>query len=152
MQVAVVDTHQRCVEGFQRALKLIAIMDFNQHIQPDTFGYSRQFGHFHVVQRGDDQQHTVGAQCPGFDDLVRVDHEVLANHRQGAGRTRLLQVRIGALEVVDIGQHGQASCTARLVALGNLGRHEVLANHAFARRSLFDFGNHCGLFCLGLRQ
>ena len=105
MQVAVVDTHQRCVEGFKRTFKLIAIMHFHQHIQPDAFGNSRQLGHFYVVQGRDDQQHTVGAQRPGFDDLVRVDHEVLADNRQSTRGTCLLQVRIGTLEVVDIGQH-----------------------------------------------
>ncbi|MNR47363.1 hypothetical protein D3C85_1664560 [compost metagenome] len=56
-------------------------MDFHQHIKVDAFGHGRQFGHFHVIQRGHDQQHAIGTQGTGFDDLVGIDHEVLADHR-----------------------------------------------------------------------
>ena len=150
MQVTVIHADQRRVEGLQRSLQLIAIVHFHQHIQADALGHGRQLGHLHVIQRGDDQQHAVGAQGTGFDDLVRIDHEILADHRQLARGTRLLQEQVGTLEEVDIGQHGQASRPALLIADGDLGRDEVLTDHAFARRGLLDLGDHGWLLELGL--
>ncbi|MNT23900.1 hypothetical protein D3C72_1593430 [compost metagenome] len=81
MQVAVVHANQRSIEGFQGPLQLIAVVDFHQYVEVDAFGHGCQFGHFHVIQRGHDQQHAIGTQGTGFDDLVGIDHEVLADHR-----------------------------------------------------------------------
>ncbi|MNH24541.1 hypothetical protein D3C79_844810 [compost metagenome] len=125
-------------------------MHFDQDVEADALGGIGKFGHLHVIQRRNDQQHTVSAQGPGFDDLVRIDHEVLADHRQLARGARLLQVDVAALEVVDIGQHRQAGRPALLVADGDVGRNEVFADHALAWRGFVDLGNDCRLLAPGL--
>ena len=107
-------------------------MDFYQHIQANAFGHGRQLSHLHVIQCRDDQQHAVGAQGTGLDNLVRVNHEILADHWQLARRAGLLQEQVAALEEVDIGQYRQAGCAALLVALGNVFRIKELADHALA--------------------
>ena len=150
MQVTVVDAHQRSIEGLQCALQLVAVMHFDQHVQADAFGHGRQLGHLHVIQCRDNQQHAVGTQGTSFDDLVRVDHEILADHRQLARSARLLQERVGTLEVVNIRQHRQAGCPTLLVTDGDLSGYEVFANHAFARRGFLDLGDHGRLLELGL--
>ena len=60
------------------------------------------------LERRDDQQDAVGAQGPRLVHLIGVDHEVLAQHRQRTGRARRLQVGIGALKEVRVGEHRQA--------------------------------------------
>ena len=152
MQVAVVDAHQRRVQGLQCTFQLGAVMHFDQYVETDRLGSRRQFGHQHVVQRRDDQQDAVGTDRPRLDDLVRIDHEVLADHRQRTGGPRFLQIGIGALEEVHVGEHRQARRATRLVAAGDLRRDEVFAQHALARRCLLDLGDHCRLLALGPLQ
>ena len=52
------------------------------------------------LQRGHDQQHGVGARRPGLEELVVVDHEVLAQQGQVARLAGLDQVVEAAAEVV----------------------------------------------------
>ena len=152
MQIAVVNTHQRGIQGLQGTFQLIGIVHFNQHIQIDAFGNGSQLGHLHVIQRRDDQQNAIRPQCARFNDLIRIDHEVLADHRQLARRTGLLQVSIGTLKVVNVGQNRQTRCAAQLITFGNVGRNKIFTDHALARRCLFDFGNHRRLLEFGLGQ
>src|SRR5690606_39179772 len=67
--------------------------------------------------------------------------EVLADHRQRAGRAGLLQIGVTALEEVDVGQYRQAGGAAGFVAAGNVRRHEIGANHALAGGGLLDLGD-----------
>ena len=71
-----------------------------------------------------------------------VDDEVLAQHRQRRTPRAPLQVRRRALEERRVGEHAQAGGAVPLVAGGDLGRHEVLAQHALARARLLDLGDH----------
>ena len=55
---------------------------------------------------------------------VRINHEVLAQHRQVAGGSGLLQVVGTALEELGVGEHAQAGGTVARVAGGDLGGDE----------------------------
>ena len=79
---------------------------------------------------------------PRLEHLVFIDHEVLAQHRQRAGRARLLQVLGRALEELHVGQHRQAGRAMLRIARRDLGRHEALAQHALAGAGLLDLGDH----------
>src|SRR5690606_20627740 len=91
---------------------------------------------------GDDQQHAVGAERARLDHLVGIHGEVLAQHRQRAGRARLPQEGVAALEEIHVGEHRQAGRAARLVAACDRGRIEVRADHALRRTRLLRFGDH----------
>ena len=93
-QVAVVDAEQRRLE-LERALQLGRVVHLDQHGHVQAARDRLELGHLRVVQAGRDQQDAVGAHGPRLVDLVGVDHEVLAQHRQVARRARLLQV-VGA--------------------------------------------------------
>ena len=72
------------------------------------------------------------AERAGLVDLVLVDREVLAQHRNfddGAGRA---QVVVVPLKVAFVGQHGQARRAVRRVARGDGFDVELLAYQPFA--------------------
>src|SRR5690606_37683990 len=83
----------------------------------------------------------IGTEAARFHDLVRVDGEILAQHRQRARAARLLQERIAALEEIHVGQHRKAGRTAGLVGAGYGCGVEIRADHAFRRARLLHLGN-----------
>ena len=58
-----------------------------------------------------------------FDDLVGVEDEVLAQHRQAGRGARRHQMLVAALEIGHVGQHREAGRTARLIGAGE-GRRD----------------------------
>ena len=123
--------------------------DQHRHAQAQRLGF--QIGHQRVVQAGGDQQDAVCAPGARLVDLVGVDHEVLAQHRQRAHGARLLQVLGCALKERPIGEHAQAGGAVPGIGHRDLGRHEVLADHALARAGLLDLGDDRGLAGSNLR-
>jgi hypothetical protein len=77
-----------------------------------------------------------------FEHLVGVNDEVLADHRQGAGRARRFQIVHRALEEGHIGQHRQARSAMLGITACNRRGIKVLPQHPFAGARLFHFGNH----------
>src|SRR5690606_15883196 len=73
--------------------------------------------------------------------LVRVDDEVLAQHRQRTGSARLAQVAVAALEEIDVGEHRQAGGAAGLVAAGDRGGVEIGPDQPLGRARLLDLGD-----------
>ena len=88
-----------------------------------------------IVQRRDDQQDAIRAQGARFIDLIRVDGEILAQHRQRAGGAGLLQMFIGTLEKIAVGEHRQAGGAMALVALGDFGGVKIGAQQALCSGS-----------------
>ncbi len=80
-------------------------MYLDQGVEPQSPGGLIQNGQRHDVQRRGDEQDAVGTQNPRLDELVLVDHEVLAQHRQVHGVACGAQVVVVALEVTFVGQH-----------------------------------------------
>ena len=78
--VWVVDPEQRRVEA-QRAFQLCAIMDLYQYVEILRLCHIGELGHLTILQRSDDQQNAVSAQGSGLDDLVGVNHKILADDR-----------------------------------------------------------------------
>ena len=100
-----------------------------------------------VGQAADDDQDAAGAGLGGFEHLIGVDHEVLADARQRALPRRLIlddldEVLQFALEVFRLGQHGEA-----VRAGGGIGPSlgdgvDAFADLSHARRSPLDLGDH----------
>src|SRR5690606_16485343 len=143
-QIAVVDADQGRVQR-QGRVQFVPVVDFNQHVHAQFRGHAFEFAQLGGRQGGGDQQHAVRTQRPGVDDLVGIDQEILAQHGQAAGGARLAQVIIAALEILHVGEHGQAGRAVAGVTGGDVRRPEILADHAFGGRCLLDFGDHGGL-------
>ena len=142
-QVAVVDADQRRLQP-QRAVQLGAVVHFDQHRHAERLRRGLEVGQLRVVEDRRDQQDAVGADRARLVDLVGVDDEVLAQHRQLAGTrapARGSSARPGrsARRSAPTGRPRRAR-----VARGDLGRHEALAQHALARARLLDLGDHRG--------
>jgi hypothetical protein len=109
---------------------------------PSSSAHGLQLGHLRVVQAGGDQQDAVGAHGARLVDLVGIDDEVLAQHRQVARRAGLLQEGpVPWKKRSSVSTDRQAAPPA-IVAGGDLGRHRSLAQHALARAGLLDLGDH----------
>ena len=80
-------------------------MYFGQYIQAIFVGGACQFVHLPVFKTGHDQEYAVGAERTRFDNLIRVDHKVLADDRQAASGARGLQMCIAALKKTLVGQY-----------------------------------------------
>jgi len=118
-------------------------LDQHAHAQFTRAGF--EFAHQSMVQRGDDQEHAIRAPVPCFIDLVRVDDEILAQRRNGAGRSGLFQIVGAALEKIHVRQYGEAGRAMRGIALCDLGGLKIFTKNALGRRGLFDFSNHACL-------
>ena len=140
-QVAVVDPDQRRAGG-ERAVEFFRVVDFDQHVHAERAPEVAQAAQARIVEGGDDQQDGVGTDRARLVDLVLVDGEVLAQHRQRAGGARGDQEILMALEKVAIGEHRQAGRPAGFVTARDLRRAEVGADHALAGRGLLDLGDH----------
>ena len=84
-----VDAEQRRVQH-ERPLQLARIVNFHQHVHAQSDGQLCQFAQRGIVQSRHDQQNAVRANRAGFINLIKIDGEILAQHRQLAGRARLL--------------------------------------------------------------
>lgn len=141
VQVAVVNADQRRFE-LQGARQFRLVMHLDQHRHIQRHRQRLESLHLRVIQAGGNQQNTVSAHDAGFIDLVGVDDEILAQHRQAARGARLLQVVNAALKKLLVGQHRQAGRAELGIALGDVCGNEVGAQHALGRTRLLDFGNH----------
>ena len=82
------------------------VVDLDEHVEAELAGLARAASAAcAVVERGDDQQHRVGAGGARLVQLVGVDDEVLAQHRQRAGGAGGAQVLERAVEVGLLGEH-----------------------------------------------
>src|SRR5690554_3746360 len=105
MQVTVIDANQRSVQYSEYPLQFFGIVHLGQYIQILFAGCCRQFLQLGVIQTGRNQQDTVGVQRACLNNLVWVDHEVLADHRQFTSSPCFQQITVGTLEKIDIGQY-----------------------------------------------
>jgi hypothetical protein len=90
-QVAVVDAHQRRLQ-LQRALQFGRVVHLDQHRHVEAARDGSSSAICASSRQAAISRIAVGAHRARLVDLVRVDHEVLAQHRQVAGGARLLQV------------------------------------------------------------
>ncbi len=97
------------------------------------------FAHLRIVQRRNDDQDRIGPHRAGFGTLPRIDHEILPDHRQVAGRACGDQIVLVALKIRRIGQHRKAGRTARLIGTGMGGRVKISTDQSFGWRSSLYF-------------
>ena len=144
VQITVVHAHQRRGK-LHRSGEFGGVVRLDEHGHPQFVRQRFHFLHARQAQRGDDQQNAIRAHRARLKNLIRIDHEILAQHRQRAGGARGLQIFRRTLKVIAIGQHRQTRRAAVCIARGDIGRIEISADHALGRAGFLDLGNHCGL-------
>ena len=116
-------------------------MNFDQHVHPELDGTGLEIARQNIVQRRHDEKDAVGAEGARFDDLQRVDHEILAKNRKSDRIARRDEIFRRALEPLPVRQHGQAGGAAVLIGLCQHLGIEILADQTFRRRCLLQLGN-----------
>ena len=87
LQVAVVDADHSHTE-LQGAIQLGPVVHFHEHVEAELGGGRRQLVRHRIGQRRHDQQDAIGPDPAAFDDLIRVEDEILAQDRQPAPPAR----------------------------------------------------------------
>jgi hypothetical protein len=103
-QVSVVDADQPRFEP-QCPLKLLLIVDLDEHVHAERKRRRFKLRRFGVFQRGHDDEDAIGAGGARFRHLVGIVHKILAQHRQGARRARPAQMLERAPERGRVGQY-----------------------------------------------
>ena len=124
-EVAVVDADDLGVDAPARARARSSSWTSTSTSRSSAARLAVQRAEVACVERGDDQQHRVGAGRRRLVHLVGVDDEVLAQDRQRAGRARLAQVVERAAEVRALGEDRQRRRAAALVGLDDLGHRRA---------------------------
>ena len=110
----------------ERDGELSLVVHLDEHIEPVADGVVVQHFELDRSQRGDDQQHGVGAGRFRFQQLVLRHDEVLSQHRYfvGDGSSHRLQMLERAVEERRLGQHGNGGRAGGRVAACN--RHGIV--------------------------
>jgi hypothetical protein len=116
-------------------------VDLHDHVEVQRERLVVQRGELVGLQRGDDEQDRVGAGDRRLVHLVGVDHEVLAQDRQGRRGAGLLEVGERAAEVRALGEDRPRGGAAALVGLGDLGDGRARADLAGRRRAALVLGD-----------
>ena len=96
----------------------------NSHVSLNSFRKLQSSRHSAIKQHGIRPGHA------GLDQLIRVENEILPQHRQADRRADLPQVFEPPLKIRLVGQHADARRAVRLVDLGDCHRIEIGANDA----------------------
>src|SRR5260221_10943415 len=92
-------------------------------------------------ERCQDDEDAIGAEGAAFDDLIRVEHEVLAQDRQAAGGARGDKIGVVALEMRRVGQHRETTRAALRIGRRQRDGVEIGADQPAARRGALDLGD-----------
>ena len=140
-EVAVVDADHLGVD-VQGDLELVLVVDLDEHVQVERAGVAMEREQRVGLDRGDDQQDRVGAGGRRLVELVRLDDEVLAQHRQVRRRAGGAQVVERAAEVERLGEDAQRRGAAGLVGGHDLLDGDALADRARGRRAALVLRDH----------
>ena len=91
------------------------VVHLDKRVQPARLALSKQRAQRAIVEGGDDEQDSRRAGRCRLPDLVSIDDEVLAQHRQAAGGGHRLKVGEAASKARRLGQHRDGVGPGRLV-------------------------------------
>ena len=147
VQIAIIDPEQRIArmretDVIEHAAEIVDRVDFDQGRHPQFGGEDLEIDHLTLAQTFGDQQDRVGPRRPGFPDLIFVDDEVFSEHRKRHPVLDPLDESEIASEVMLVGEATDRRRPARVVAFGDVGRIEVLPDHARGGALALHFGDH----------
>ena len=137
LKVAVVDADQRCAER-QCAPHLRLVVDFHQRIHAETAGFGDHRSRFAIVEQRQHHEDCVGPGDPRFDDLARVDEEVLGEDRPVELAPSGREIVERAAEICAVAQHAERIGDSGISARQS-GRIGARADRALRGRRLLDF-------------
>ena len=141
LEISCIDADDSC-SGIDRALNLLASVRFDQHRHIEAMRQFKQRLELVVIQRGNNQQHQIGAMRPCLPNLVFRDNEILAQHWNFHGCTDLIEIVKRSKESTTFGQHGNRAGTSFFVFPGQCGRIRNVAKVPFRWRSPFNLRDH----------
>ena len=101
--------------------RLVLVVDLDEGGHAELAGERLHPHEVGLAQGGDDEQDEVGAVRAGLVELVVVDHEVLAQHRDPHGGPDRVEVVQGAAEAAPLGEDADRGGAARGVLLRQRG-------------------------------
>ncbi len=116
-EVAVVDADQGGVAP-QRAVELGFVVYLDEDFEAQRAGLGGELGQLSAGESGGDEKDAVRTCEAGFDDLVGIQDEVLAEDGQRNRGACGLQVGEGALELGVLGENGEAGGAGARVSAG----------------------------------
>ena len=125
----------------QRSRQLLLIVDLDEHVHAERERRRFEVRRAGIIDRGHDDEDAIGAGDARFGHLIGVVHEILAQHRQRAGRARRAKMIERALERRRIGQHRQTRRAAGLIGGRQRRRIEFFPDQSLRGARLFDFGD-----------
>ena len=141
MQVAVIDADQRGRE-LEGEVELRAIVYFGEHRHVERNRRSFEIAHLRQLERRHDEQNAIGTHGARLVHLEGIDHEILAQSGEVAGRSRCSKVLGTTLKETRVGEHREAGRPVLRVGAGDRCRIEPRAKNALARTRLLDLGDH----------
>ena len=121
--------------------ELFGGVDFTEDVKLESVGGGGEAGQLIVGERGSDEQDGVGAVGAGFDDLVLVHDEVLAEARDVGGGGCDFEVGEATLEEGLVGEDGKRGGSGVGEIAGERRGVEFGADEAFGRGSLLELGD-----------
>ncbi|OQC18656.1 MAG: hypothetical protein BWX70_03449 [Verrucomicrobia bacterium ADurb.Bin070] len=141
VEVAVIDA-DRCRAQCAGTCGILLVKNFGQDIQAERTGERVKGVQGVIVKNADDQQDGVRVQGGALVNLIGVDNEILAQHRQRRGVAGLLEVGGRAFEEGGLGQDRERGGPAVGIGAGDGGGSEIGADVAARGRGALEFRDH----------
>jgi hypothetical protein len=115
-----------------------------QHEQAMVCGAVQHPAQSFVIQHRHDEKHTAGTSPPGFENLHRVDQEILAHDRRiGRRRNHFFEMRERTIKAAGFRQNRDRGRTAARVLFCARGSISTRVREvALSRRSILDLGDN----------
>jgi hypothetical protein len=97
-EITVINANQRGIE-FQRPLEFRRIVHLDQHVHAEFDRGGFELLRHRIVERRHDQEDAIGADRAGFEHLIGIEHEILAQDRQVDRGPSRREILVLALEV-----------------------------------------------------
>ena len=140
LQIASVDANDRGT-GLHRAQGFESRVRLHQCLHAERTSAFQQ-GHQHILlERGDDQQHEVGAVSTRLVDLIRSDDKILAQNRNVDGRAHSVKIRERTIEATLLGEDRDDRRSPGLVRRRESCRIRDRCERTLRRRGSLDLGD-----------
>ena len=116
-------------------------MHLDEHVHAERVRCRDEGARLVVGDARHDDEDAVGAPQARLEDLVGLEQEILAQHRQAGGLAGGGKIFGPALERGLVGEHGQAGRAALGIGAGERRRIEIDADEALRRARLLDLGD-----------
>ena len=108
-------------------------MDFYQYVHAIFHRGPFDLHHRTIIECGDYDQDRISAECARFGHLPGIDHEILAQDGQFAGRSRFDQIIFVTLKIRGVGENRKARSAPCSIGAGMGSGMEIFPDQALRR-------------------